>query len=491
VGLVAVDAAFVPLGRPVVVRRSQRSWERHYVRAVVGADIVAALLGGVAAYLGRFGDELASKHHAEYLLLSGALPVLWLIGMAAWRAYEMRFLSIGAEEFRRVFLASTAVIAVVGAFSWATKAEIARGYMIIALPLATLLTLLGRYVVRKRVNRMRSQGRCMSNVLVVGHAKACKELVREIRREIDHGMRVVGACVPGQLQSNDLVDLGAPVVGGFEGIEAAVRTTSADTVAVLACPEMDGPALRQLSWSLARTGTDLLVAPALLDVTGPRVAIRVVSNLPLLHVNEPELSGGRRLAKALIDRVIAATALIMLLPVFCAIALAVRLTSPGGAFFRQKRVGWHGDEFTMLKFRTMGVDADARRAGLEHLNSHGSGPLFKIPNDPRVTSVGRWLRRLSLDELPQLVNVVRGDMSLVGPRPPLPEEVAQYEGDVRRRLFVKPGLTGLWQISGRANLEWEDAVRLDLRYVENWSLALDALIIWKTFFALVKRDGAY
>ena len=266
--------------------------------------------------------------------------------------------------------------------------------------------------------------------------------------------------------------------------------TGADAVAVLACPEMDGSALRRLSWNLARSGIDLFVAPALMDVTGPRIAIRPVCGLPLLHVDEPALSGGRRIAKGCVDRVVSAVALLILLPLLVAIGLAVRLTSPGPALFRQTRVGLHGREFTVLKFRTMTRDAESLRASVSHLNVHSTGHLFKVENDPRVTPLGRWLRRTSLDELPQLVNVLLGQMSLVGPRP-LPTTDTPYDGEARRRLFVKPGLTGLWQISGRADLEWDEAVRLDLRYVENWSLALDALIIWKTLFVVVKRSGAY
>jgi len=245
-----------------------------------------------------------------------------------------------------------------------------------------------------------------------------------------------------------------------------------------------------LSWSLAKSGTDLLVAPALIDVAGPRIAIRPVCGLPLLHVDEPQLAGGRRVAKALLDRVAALIALSVLAPLLVAIALAIRLSSPGPAIFRQTRTGWQGREFAMWKFRTMVRNAEALRSSVDELNRHATGELFKITVDPRITRLGRWLRRTSLDELPQLVNVLRGQMSLVGPRP-LPVTDRPYDGDARRRLLVKPGLTGLWQISGRSDLDWEESIRLDLRYVEQWSLALDALIVWKTVFAVVKGRGAY
>jgi exopolysaccharide biosynthesis polyprenyl glycosylphosphotransferase len=311
-----------------------------------------------------------------------------------------------------------------------------------------------------------------------------------MRGETQHGMRIVGACTPGGGGSAELKALGVPVLGGFDDVDFALRASSADAVAVLPCPELDGPGLRTLSWSLAKSGIDLLVAPALIDVAGPRIAIRPICGLPLLHVDEPQLAGGRRVAKAVLDRVAALTALIVLAPLLVTIALAIRLTSPGPAIFRQARTGWQGGEFTMWKFRTMVRNAEELRPGLDSLNQHASGELFKVPRDPRVTRLGRWLRRTSIDELPQLVNVLRGQMSLVGPRP-LPVTDRPYDGEARRRLFVKPGLTGLWQISGRSDLNWEESVRLDLRYVEQWSLALDALIIWKTLFAVVKHRGAY
>lgn len=475
---------------PLVVRSSRRPWERGCVRAVIGTDAVASLVAGMIAYDVRWADPSAENPRWEYVALSASLPLLWLAAMAAARAYEARFLSVGFEEFRRVLLAAVVVIATVATASWVTKAQIARGYVLIALPMATVLTLLGRYLVRKWVHRKRRQGFFMSDVLLVGHGRTGAELVRQVRGDTHHGMRIVGACVPGGEGSTDLMALGVPVLGGLDDVDVGLRVTYADAVAVLPCPEMDGPALRRLSWSLARTGIDLLVAPALIDVAGPRIAIRPVCGLPLLHVDEPELAGGRRVAKALLDRLAALIALIVLVPLLVVIALAIRLSSPGPAIFRQIRTGWRGREFTMWKFRTMVRDAEALRSSIDKLNRHASGELFKVTVDPRVTRLGRWLRRTSLDELPQLVNVLCGQMSLVGPRP-LPVTDRRYDGEARRRLLVKPGLTGLWQISGRSDLNWEESVRLDLRYVEQWSLALDALIIWKTIFAVLNRRGAY
>jgi exopolysaccharide biosynthesis polyprenyl glycosylphosphotransferase len=490
VGITEIRRDRVLVERPVVGRPARQRWIRRYVIGVVLIDSCAAFVAGLIAYVGRFGDNVAANHRWDYVAVTAILPGLWLLAMVAARAYEPRFLFIGHEEFRRALVAGISLIAALGTLSWATKAEIARGYVIIALPLTTALTLLGRYAARKFIHHRRRRGEFMSDVLLVGHAQSAAELVRQVRTDVRHGMRIVGVCVPGGLQTEELTEVGVRVYGGFYDIDDAVAASAADAVAVLACPEMDGPALRRLSWSLASSGIDLLVAPALMDVAGPRIAIRPICGLPLLHVDEPDLNGVRRVVKGCADRVAVAVALVVLSPLLLGIGVAVRLTSPGPALFRQTRVGLHGREFTVFKFRTMTRDAEALRASVAHLNVHSTGHLFKVANDPRVTSLGRWLRRTSLDELPQLVNVLLGQMSLVGPRP-LPVTDTPYDGEARNRLFVKPGVTGLWQISGRSDLDWEEAVRLDLRYVENWSLALDALIIWRTLFAVLKRTGAY
>jgi exopolysaccharide biosynthesis polyprenyl glycosylphosphotransferase len=234
----------------------------------------------------------------------------------------------------------------------------------------------------------------------------------------------------------------------------------------------------------------LLVAPRLTDISGPRIHIRPVAGLPLLNVEEPEFSGVRRIVKGGLDRFLAFFAIVLLLPVLAGIALAVAVTSRGPILFRQVRIGRHGEPFVIHKFRSMYSDAEERLAELEHLNET-DGTLFKVRDDPRVTPVGRYLRRFSLDELPQFFDVLLGRMSLVGPRPPLPTEVDRYASLVRRRLVVKPGITGLWQVSGRSDLSWDESVRLDLLYVETWSLALDITIMLKTVLAVLRRRGAY
>ena len=329
-------------------------------------------------------------------------------------------------------------------------------------------------------------------MLAVGHELAVEELVRELRRDSHHGLDVIGACIPGGPAKAHPGTLAAELaIGSFDNIDRVVADYGVDTVAVLSCPEMDYQAFRRLVWALEPRNVDLLVAPGTIEVTGPRLSVRPAAGLPLLHLEAPELGGGRRLLKACGDRINAVLGIIFLLPVFVAIALAVRIDSAGPIVFRQSRVGLNGQEFTMFKFRSMHADAEARLADIAHLDEHGTGQLFKVKNDPRITRVGAFIRRYSLDELPQLFNVVFGEMSLVGPRPPLPREVSAYSEVAMPRLKVKPGLTGLWQVSGRSDLSVEESVRLDLRYVENWSLAMDAMILWKTARAVLGKSGAY
>ncbi|WP_155358724.1 sugar transferase [Acrocarpospora macrocephala] len=474
-------AVVVDRALPVPERKLTPTWTLRYRVSAAMSDITCAFLAGAAAVVLRFGE--VTPYVEPYVLLSGTLPLLWVIVMALNRVYEPRLIGVGSEEFRRIAQSGIAIIAAVAIAAYVTKTDLARGYVVLALPLMTILTLLGRYGLRRGLHRRRSRGQCMRRVVAVGHPEAVADLVRLFRRERYHGMDIVAACLP-----EEGPDVGVPVLGDFSDVPLVVNRINADTVAVLACPEFDGIALRRLAWRLERSRTDLVVAPALMEVAGPRTTIRPVAGLPLLHVEHPELAGVRRLIKNGFDRLVAGVVLILLSPLLLALAIAVRVTSSGPALFRQTRVGRDGQEFTILKFRTMAQDAEHRKI---QLVSDADGVLFKIRRDPRITPLGARLRRHSLDELPQLINVVNGHMSLVGPRPPLPEEVARYGDDVRRRLLVRPGMTGLWQVNGRSDLSWEESVRLDLRYVENWSLMLDLQILWKTWSAVARGAGAY
>jgi exopolysaccharide biosynthesis polyprenyl glycosylphosphotransferase len=354
-----------------------------------------------------------------------------------------------------------------------------------------VLTLLHRYGQRRWVHTRRATGQFTQTALIVGHRNGAAALHQQILREAYHGYRVVGFCMPDGDMADPTTNFeGLPVLGGLNDVVDVVRKFEVDTVAVLPSPELDGPALRRLGWDLEKTEAELLLAPAVTEIVGTRVRIRPVCGLPLLHMERPELRGVRRLTKESFDRSAAVVGIFLLLPVLLLLGLAVGLTSRGGVFYRQERVGRDGQTFGMLKFRSMVAGADRLVPGLA-TGSDGNGVLFKMRTDPRVTRIGKVLRRYSLDELPQLLNVVRGDMSLVGPRPPLPTEVERYGFDMHRRFLVKPGITGLWQVSGRSDLSWDDSVRIDVRYVENWSLTFDFMILWKTVGAVFRGSGAY
>jgi exopolysaccharide biosynthesis polyprenyl glycosylphosphotransferase len=490
-----VHQPFFPVSRrrPAVAtvgpHRRRPVWQREYVRTIAVTDALAALLGAVLGWAVRFGGDPAGAAVSVPLAMV-LLPPVWVASMLLFRAYEPRFLGVGSEEFQRVLLAGTTVVALVGTGSWALQLDVARGFVVVALPVAGVLTVAARLGVRRYLHGRRANGECMQSTVVAGHPQAVASLVRQVRRNTDHGLRVDAVCTPDGTSTPELEALDVPVMGSLTEIADVAKDMDVDVVATLTSPELDGPALRRLGWELEDTRADLIVAPALTDVVGPRVVIRPVSGLPLLHVDRPELRGIRHAGKTLFDRGSAGLGIFLLSPLFLALAIAIKLDSPGPVFFRQTRVGRDGAEFSMVKFRSMVVDAERLLIDLR-AKSEGNGLLFKMRRDPRITRVGGFLRRYSIDELPQLFNVVSGSMSLVGPRPPLPREVAEYGEDLRRRLLVKPGLTGLWQVSGRSDLDLEESTRLDLQYVENWSPAFDVMILAKTAKAVFGGRGAY
>jgi len=454
-----------------------------------------SLAASVLAYVVRFHGEVTS-YNRGYFVLTLAMPLIWVTIAGLNRAYESRYLFVGTDEYQRIIRAGLAATAALAIASYVAGKEIARGYVLIALPAATIGCLLARFAVRKVLHRAHERGKFLRRVVVVGYHRAVQQIVEQLRRERYHGMEVIGACLPEPVATRDgrrlvvRTQVDVPVFGAFHDVAAAVEKADADTVIVLSCPEFDSTALRRLAWQLERAEVDLVVASALLDIGVDRTSIRVIDGLPMLQVGHARLRGTRRVIKGAFDFVMAALGLVVLSPLMVAIAIIIRVTSPGPALFRQVRVGRNGRVFKIVKFRTMYTDAEARLPELAKLNEH-DGLLFKMRNDPRVTRIGAFLRRYSIDELPQLINVLRGEMSLVGPRPPLPSEVALYPLDMRRRLAVKPGLTGLWQVSGRADLPWEEVVRLDLRYVEAWSLTLDLVILLRTVTAVFRSSGAY
>jgi exopolysaccharide biosynthesis polyprenyl glycosylphosphotransferase len=475
---------------PAVPARRRPLWETTYAVALAVVDAALITIAGYVALLQRFGGQSSEINGVSYTLLAAALAPVWVLVLAVSRAYESRFVGVGSEEFRRVFDASVRLLAAVATVAFTFKLPLSRGFVGVAFPLGTVLLLLGRYGARRVLHHLRETGRASHRVVVVGTRDAVTDVIRQAMHAPHAGMFVVGACLPETEEPLRVDDAEYPVLGTPAEAARCVAEADADTVAVAGGWAMGADGVRRLAWQLEGSGVDLVVAPSLTNVAGPRITIRPVAGLSLLHVDEPEFTGFRRLFKTVYDRALALAILVVLAPVLLLVAVLVRVSARGPVFFSQERVGQNGRTFRLWKFRSMYGDAESRRAQVEDLNE-SDGVLFKIRRDPRVTPVGRLLRRLSIDELPQLWNVVRGDMSLVGPRPPLPSEVASYASEVRRRLLVKPGLTGLWQVSGRADLTWEESVRLDLHYVENWSVALDFMILWKTVGAVLHGRGAY
>ena len=472
------------------------SWMRSYLRNLVALDASAAIIAGLVAFGLRFGAAgTASDSFRMYGTMALLFPVVWVATIGLSRGYDSRVIGAGPEEYQRVSRSVLLLVAVIGLTSYTLKADLARGFVFVALPLALAIGLVLRYAARKRLHVRRSRGQAVSSIVIVGRPSQVADLAVDLRRERSAGLNVVGACVPGD--DNDpagferLAKMGIDILGDVDDIKQIVNDAAADVVAVTSSVEVGPDRLRWIAWQLEETTAELAVSPGLVDVAGTRINVRLAAGLPLLYVEAPRFSGPHKALKGCFDRAVAGMALLILSPVLLVLAACVRFGSKGPAFFRQTRVGKNGKTFTMVKFRSMYSDAEARLDELAGQNDNADGLLFKMRDDPRVTRIGKVLRRYSLDELPQLINIVTGSMSLVGPRPPLPKEVGLYGEDVRRRLLVKPGLTGLWQVSGRSDLSWEDSVRLDLRYVENWSLTMDLQVLWKTGRAVLGASGAY
>jgi exopolysaccharide biosynthesis polyprenyl glycosylphosphotransferase len=461
---------------------------------VVLTDLFVVVVAVAVAWAGLGADPTtavgAGAATADDLAVAAGLVALWSASIAFAGGYEARILAVGSEEYKRLTKGALLALATGGTLAFAFDVPIGRGFLFGVVPLAFVLAGIARQVARKRLHQLQARGRFVHRVLVAGESRAVSHLVRHFRRAPFAGYRVVAACTADGSGTLAVDGESIRVVGRPDDAVDALEQVDADTLAVADSTTFAGTRLRDLAWRLEGSGVDLIVAPAVTEVAGPRIRVRPVAGVPLLHVEEPSLSGAARFTKSVFDRAFALVGLVVCLPILAVIALAIRVTSPGPILFRQTRVGRDGRVFRMWKFRTMVEGAEDRIDEVRDL-ADPEHVLFKLADDPRVTPVGRWLRRHSLDELPQLWNVLRGDMSVVGPRPPLPGEVERYGDDAHRRLLVKPGLTGLWQVSGRADLSWQDAVRLDLYYVENWSWVLDALILARTVPAVVRGRGAY
>ncbi|MEY2226547.1 MULTISPECIES: sugar transferase [Streptomyces] len=462
---------------------------RWYRPAAITADFL-----GAAIPVGLVFDA-AQQVRPVYCALAAA--VAWTGVQALRRRYATRTLgeSRGVLPVVHDWLILIGVLAVARVV---TEEATPRLSALGALLPALLITTAVHKLTYRHLSAARREAQAVSRVLVVGEPDAAEDVIAHLAARTDHPYVVVGV-VPvgaGPLAS------GVPVAARLDGsaseapngdaaaVLGAVASHHADLVLVAPGVRITGERLRRIAWALHDKGLELAVFPGLVEVSVKRLETLSAGGLAVLRVAPPVSRGVQTLLKSALDRVGAAAGLLLLSPILLGIVLAIRLGSRGPAFYRQRRIGRDGVPFVMWKFRTMVVDADALKAELSGANEN-DGLMFKMRRDPRVTRVGRLLRRTSLDELPQLINVLIGNMSLVGPRPPLPEEVAKYDDVELRRLTVRPGMTGLWQISGRSDLSWDETIQLDLQYVDNWSFTSDVDVMGRTLRAVVDGRGAY
>ncbi|MGP3535448.1 sugar transferase [Microbacterium sp. RD1] len=417
-----------------------------------------------------------------YVVLLLLVAVLWLAALSVFDTRDRHIVGSGTIEYARIANATVALFAVLVSFAFFFRIDVSRLLLLVALPLGALLLIASRWAWRQWLRRQQKRSKYVYRAVVLGDPTKAGHVVAAIQRTPATGFEIVG--VVSNTRSERFIR-GVPVVGGLSTAVHAMDAVDADTVIVAGAADLDPFALRRLGWAVADRDANLVVAPELTDVAGPRIHSRAVAGLPLVHVDFPALEGYRRFIKRAFDIVGSFLLIVIASPIMIATAIAIRMEGPGPILYRQVRIGRSGTPFGMIKFRSMTADADDELASLLDLQGTSDRPLHKVVDDPRITRVGRVIRRHSIDELPQLFNVFMGTMSLVGPRPQREAEVILYDDAAERRLLVKPGMSGLWQVSGRSSLSWEDAIRLDLYYVENWSFMQDLQILFRTVKAVI------
>ncbi len=465
-----------------------KSWRRRYARRLWLSDFVVlvwVVFGTQLVWLGVEPVVVSGLDMVSYWVLSVLLIAAWMAALALSDTRSDRVIGVGTTEYIRVADASFRLFGLIAILAFLFRIEVARGFLLISLPLGIGVILLERWLWRQWLAAQRKMGDYTARVLLVGSADTVAQLAGELGRTPDAGYRVVGACVPSGRIADVIEGTEIPIMGNVHAVAEAIAVTGADTVAVTSADDLPPAKVKEISWGLEAGRQHLVLAPSIIDIAGPRNHTRPVSGLPLIHVETPRFSAGQRFVKRLFDIIASLALVVVLSPVLLVVALTVKLTSKGPLFFSHERIGRDARPFRMLKFRSMRVGADDELAALLKAQGTSTQPLFKIKDDPRITPVGRVIRKYSLDELPQLFNVLGGSMSLVGPRPQVAAEVALYSDAARRRLLTPPGITGLWQVSGRSALDWDQAVRLDLYYVENWSLIGDIAILARTVRAVL------
>jgi exopolysaccharide biosynthesis polyprenyl glycosylphosphotransferase len=463
---------------------------RPAVRLLAAADATVLVLALVAASWLRYhlpGSEGYAAGGGLVRSFATLIAVTWMGLLAARHAYSVRLFGAGLGEYETILVSSLLAAGTLGFFCYVTKSDLSRWFVVLAFLLGTAGLLLNRWAARNVLYALRRRGRLVRRVVVVGGESGIGEVLTVLERDRHIGFRAVGVCTPDAMPS---ADVDVPVLGFADDIRRICDERGADTVLVARGAYSSSEALRRVSWELEGSDIEMVVVPSLIDFAGPRIRFTPVAGLPLIHLEQPQAGRARGMLKRVLDLAGAACLMLLAGPLLAALALAVKLEDGGPVLFRQRRVGLNGEVFSCLKLRSMRTNAAELEAGMRSDQGH-DGALWKMQQDPRVTGVGRFIRRYSLDELPQLINVLLGEMSLVGPRPQQEWEVALYTAAAERRLLVRPGMTGLWQVSGRSDLPFEEAVRLDLYYVENWSVFADLEILVKTLRAVVRPQGAY
>lgn len=497
--LAAAEAAGTRLLLPPIAvpatpgRKAGAAWISTHINLLRAADTLvvvgAVVVGDLLSSVGFVPGVESAKGG---LLTAALVMLLWLMALEIYRTRDAKVLGVGADEYKRVASASLRIFGLMAIAAVVFSVHGGTSFVTVSLPLGLVALTGTRWAFRRRLTREKDRGRHLSRAVIVGEPEDVRYVAQQVAKKSGPVYEILGVCLPGARRGGKLHVDGRqiPVLSSTDDIARTVRLSDADAVIVAGPLPGGNRFIRELGWKLEECAAEMVLAATLTNVAGPRIHWRPVEGLPLMHVDIPQYSGGKHALKRVMDVAMALGALLALSPLLLVLAIIVRLDSPGPILFRQERVGKDGHSFGMFKFRSMVVDAEARLMALGQQNE-GAGVLFKLRDDPRVTRCGRWMRKYSLDELPQLWNVVLGNMSMVGPRPPLDREVNGYERHTHRRLLIKPGITGLWQINGRSDLAWDEAVRLDLYYVENWSIAGDLLILWRTFRAVIKPSGAY
>jgi len=453
-------------------------------RAVIFDSIAifaAAATGFILRWTIPYNLDISDRTYVYFALV---VVVSWIIALVVRGAYDTRVLGAGSEEFKRVVTASAGLFALVAIVAFALKLDLSRGFVLITFVVGMIFLLGERWGLRTWLRHERRYGNYLHRTMVIGEGDRQQEIVDMLDRDPVAGFTVVDVS---QEPAEDCTE--EQLVRWLDEVMARIAINDVDTVAIAGTPLLGQDLIRRLSWRLEGPRIDLLVAPTLGDFVGPRVTMRMQADLPLIHLDEPQLTGSKRALKRALDLVSGVLLLILFLPFMAFAAVGTFFSSRGPIFYRHQRIGRGGEVINVVKFRTMYVGSDEQRDQVIGMPDENIGHRYQ--NDPRITPFGGILRRWSIDEMPQIMHVLRGTMSLVGPRPVLLDEIPLFGDADHRRHLTKPGLTGLWQVSGRKAVDWDERMRLDLDYVEHWSPALDLVIVAKTVKVVITGSGAY